>query len=204
MLVTAACASLCNSHPRRLCLLPVPGRMPQGQVCKALQRCRRLPAAPLIPQAVFVSLPAPACLLSFAASGCPVSLPVPHLQRRVPQHLLELHVAHWVAVQQLTDDLVQHLSLLACGGHGSTTRQVLLHSSMRQQRTTLPAWQCTSNSNTHCSRLPDAPYTDCFGLDRVSHRAAGARHVFCHWPVCWLHMLHMPHLRAAARLPRRT
>jgi hypothetical protein len=36
-----------------------------------------------------------------------------HLQRRVPQHLLELHVAHGVALQQLVDHLVEHLGLLA-------------------------------------------------------------------------------------------
>jgi hypothetical protein len=40
---------------------------------------------------------------------------VPHLQWSVSQHFLELHVTEWVALQQLIHNLVQHLSLLACG-----------------------------------------------------------------------------------------
>ena len=43
-----------------------------------------------------------------------------HLQRRVAEHLLELDVAHGVALQQLVHDLVQHLGLLACGHMQST------------------------------------------------------------------------------------
>jgi hypothetical protein len=54
-------------------------------------------------------------------ASCVSSPRAPHLQRRVAQHLLELHLTGgMVVIKQLVDHVVKHLSMLACGGGSSS------------------------------------------------------------------------------------
>jgi hypothetical protein len=62
-----------------------------------------------------------AVLQAAAGNACLSTRCGPYLQRRVPQHLLQLHLAGGVAIlQQLVDHVVEHLGVLACTGGGST------------------------------------------------------------------------------------